>query len=685
MRPTLSDSPAIRLQDTPLIAASRASLLLLALLTLIFPAFAQTQPAQKSAADAICGPPFSRQFSKQSLPVITMHHARILVGRADVPVTGLTKYVDALPMPAVAIPSSTNAGVPRYEIVMTNLMHQFHRDLPPVQVWGYGGTYPGPTFDIATNAPIQVDWINQLPDQYPGWLAAITINDGVTNQDVRAVVHLHGSVTTPESDGFPMAWYRPGQARLYSYPDIGKDEGATLWYHDHAMGVTENNVYAGLAGFYIVRNRSLEQALKLPSGAYEIPLLLQDRDIQTNSSPPTILFSGFPWHSLGVVNGKVWPYLNVEPRRYRFRLLNGTTARGLNLGLSSGQPFIQIGTDSGFLPAPVQLPHLRLGAAERADIILDFTAYAGHTNIVMTNDFDVPVPPNTLFEMMQFRVATNASSPDTSAIPAVLSTNLVTAAALSRESVMDRVITLDLCFNDDSGTNCQFLGGPFSTNANVDGLLNLSYFEDPATETPHLGDVEIWSFVNLSPDFHPMHIHLIDFLVLDRIPMPPNQVNRYIADRRLGQLQPLASYLDLSKRTPPDPNEIGFKDTVFVPGFTVARVAMRWQGFTGQYVYHCHLLDHEDNVMMRPIQVLPANSPLTQPPGWLSLRYLDPLGQQLFLELSTSNGRPYRLQSSANLSTWQTLTSFSGSGLPLYFSAPYSNAPGQSFYRATTP
>jgi spore coat protein A len=633
------------------------------------------------AADPVCGTNLLK-----NIPLVRkmMHGAKVRAGVVNIPITTLEKYVDPLPIPSVAIPSATNNGVSHYEISMLKLMHQFHRDLTPVEVWGYNGKYPGPTIEVTTNDPVEVNWSNSLPDQYPAWLPANPAIDGVVNQDVRSVVHLHGGMTPPESDGFPMAWYRPGKSLLDHYPNIGHDDGAILWYHDHAMGVTENNVYAGLAGFYLIRNLALDAALNLPSGPYEIPLLIQDRDIQTNSSPASLVFLGVPWRALPVVNGKVWPYLNVEPRRYRFRVLNGCTFRVVNLGLSSGQPIIQIGTDSGLLQAPVLLQNLRLAPAERADVILDFTAYAGQSNIVLTNDFPVPDATSHLTEFMQFRVAAKTTTPDTSSIPAVITTNHVPAATLALQSVQDRIVTIDLCFPDGTG-QCEYLGGPFATNHNITALLGLHYFSDPVTETPHLDDVETWSFVNLSSDPHPMHIHLIDFKVLDRTPISSSNIDRYITDRREGHLQSIATYLDLDHRVSADPNEDGPKDVVYVGPYSVTRVVMKWEGYVGQYVYHCHILDHEDNEMMRPMEVLPARAQSILLPGQLALRYIDTPGVSALFQLGTSNGQPYRVQTSSDLSTWRTTTSFFGSQNPFYFSIPYLNRPTQQFFRVTTP
>lgn len=571
-------------------------------------------------------------------------------------ITSLTPYVDPLPIPPVAKPArlGTNcllpgALIPEYDMPMVSFQHQFHRDLPPVEVWGYHTNYPGPTVMATTNVPIQVNWMNRLPTNFPFWLFASMQNSGVPDQSVRTVVHLHGAASRPQFDGFPTNWFRTGETAQYLYDNLEfGDDGETLWYHDHAMGVTANTVYAGLEGLYILRSPGFEAPLNLPSGEFEVPLMIQDRDIQTNCPPASLLFNNIvPWHYLPVVNGKVMPYFEVEPRKYRFRILNGSNFRTFGMELFDGTnniPFYEIGTDDGFLQATFKAADIKLMPAERVDVIVDFTNLFGHANIVMKNslrDADVPFAP-FITNVMQFRVTRMLSSPDTSSIPTVLVPNWIYPTNLAKLAVTNREITIDLCSQDPSQncTNCEYLGGPFATNHHVNALLNLTYFDEPVTETPHAGDVEIWSLINLTDEAHPIHVHLLDFFILDRthftnfnggdLSMVPSGVSSYIADRRANQLRPLATYLDPNNHYQTvKPYEAGPKDVVHAAPYAVTRIVMQWPcnsrfwdtnefmqppcfdkpEETGRYIFHCHLLDHEDNEMMRPMQLLPPRAP----------------------------------------------------------------------------
>ncbi len=624
------------------------------------------------------------------------------------PVTQLAPFLDPLPIPTNAQPARTNANyclsvvtnlcyqaVPEYDVVMTNVMHYFHTNLPPVEVFAYNGLYPGPTFQTVTNSPIVVNWINRLPAQYPAWLAANTSFHGVTDQSIRTVVHLHGGATLPRYDGYPTNWYTTGHSdqSFYGNIDIGTG-GQTLWYHDHGIGVTANNVYAGLAGFYIVRNTALEQSLNLPGGKYEIPMVFQDRDIQTNCAPATLVFTNCPYHSLAVVNGKVTPFLEVEPRKYRFRILNGAGARtfGLNLRVTdtNGVPltnkppvkppaFHVIGNDDGFLPQTSDLAAtngdsgLFLMPAERVDVIIDFTNFVGRsiTVINLTGKADPPFAPS-ITNLMQFRVSLPLSAPDTSSIPGVIITNWVPTTNLVNQAVTNRTIDLDLV------NESPFPGPPFNPNGSgVMALLNRMHFDDDITEMPHAGDTEVWTLVNLSNEAHPIHVHLVEFRVVDRVrfdgwntnndlAFPPTMVTNYINDRANMTLTNISHYLlqDPTQDFPASDFEAGPKDVVRAAPFSVTRIVMRWptnalfyttpsgsnlgSDTLGRYVYHCHILDHEDNDMMRPLQVLPPYQPALQT---IRDAAVNPTGFNHFkLGLTTRLGETYGIESTSDLS-----------------------------------
>jgi spore coat protein A len=302
--------------------------------------------------------------------------ARLASAHAPLDASTLTKYLDPLPNPLVNViaPSGMLDGVPLYDVSISQFQQQLHSQLPPTTLWGYNGTYPGPTFDVNRGQPIKVSWTNNLVDDmgqplkhllpydptlhgadYPG---AHMGHDGGEHGEfsdypqARTVTHLHGGVVDQMSDGYPEHWFSPnpnaapnglggpaGNSHITDYPN--DQRAATMWYHDHAMAITRLNVYAGMAGFYLLRDAD-EAALDLPSGQYEVPLVIQDKSFFDNgalyypggdehdpSAPGTHVASFFG--DANIVNGKVWPYLEVEPRRYRFRLLNGANSRSYNL------------------------------------------------------------------------------------------------------------------------------------------------------------------------------------------------------------------------------------------------------------------------------------------------------------------------------------------------------------------
>ncbi len=388
----------------------------------------------------------------------------------------------------------------------------------------------------------------------------------------------------PDSDGYPEAWFTPGKSALYFYPN--QQQSTTLWYHDHALGIVRLNIYAGLAGVYIVHD-SIEQGLGLPSGIYEIPLVIQDRsfDAAGQFNYPTSGRPGNPWipeffGNAIMVNGRAFPYLAVEPRRYRFRILNGSNARFYGLSLSSGEPFYQIGTDQGLLPAPVAVSNLLIGPSERADVVVDFTAFAGK-QIVINNDAAAPYPAGGMIvpnQVMQFRVATSTTGKDTSVLPAKLAPFAKIDPALAVNTRTFRLAELD-----DS------LGYPIVV------LLNYQYWNEPVTEMPVIDTVEIWNLINATGDAHPIHIHLIKFQIIDRRPFDQ-------AKLEAGTL------VYTGPAVPPSPGEAGWKDTVRAdPGF-VSTIIAKFEGYTGRYVWHCHILEHEDNEMMRPYEVVASST-----------------------------------------------------------------------------
>ncbi len=528
----------------------------------------------------------------------------------------LTPFVDPLPLPPIAIPvSGTIGGVATYEIRMQQFTNKVHRDLPATTFWGYNSVTPGPTIVASNGAPVTVRYINDLRDTNGNYrtnhyLPVDTCLGGPDHHGAtpRTVVHLHGGHVPPESDGFPENTIMPGEEVTYFYPN--EQPASMLWYHDHAHGITRMNVYMGLAGGYLIRDAA-EAALGLPSGEFELPLVIQDRTFKPDGS----LFYPATWqpHFLGdkmMVNGKVWPYHNVRRGKYRLRLLNGCNARTLALGFSNGMNFQQIGTDGGFLSAPVSTNVLYLGPAERADVIVDFQGQSVGAQITLTNGAPAPFPgtPGTgvLPNVMRFSVVGGGG-----AFTAPVPVALVPVIPLSTNAVVAER-TLELYKVDDACTGERWT---------INGLR----WSDAITEMPILGTTEIWRFVNKSGMSHPMHMHLVMFQILDR------QTFGIVG----GEIVPTGP------RMPPPPNEAGWKDTVQAMPFDITRVIARFDGYTGIYPYHCHILEHEDQDMMRKFQVLPPTS--------VSELTYNASGEGLTFQWIGTN---WQVQWSANLDTW---------------------------------
>jgi spore coat protein A len=515
--------------------------------------------------------------------------------------TSLTKFVDPLPIPGVLSP--TVPGGSHYRVKISEFSQQLHRDLPnKTVVWGYNGSYPGPTFEARKNKPITVEWVNNLVNptlQLP--LDTTLETSPATDPRNRVSPHLHGGHVLSAWDGIPDAWFTPGSPPTNTGPgffgttfEYANDQQATtLWYHDHASGVTRLNVYAGLAGFYLIRD-AVEDSLNLPEGPFEIPLVIQDRMFDTSGQllyPDQGVTDVHPiwvpnfFGNIALVNGKVWPFLEVEPRKYRFRILNGSNTRFYNLSLTSNQPsFTQIGSEGGLLPEPVTLDELLIAPGERADVIIDFAGFAGQS-IVLTNDAPAPFPPGettSLPEIMQFRVTLPLSGRDTGSLPK----KLPAFQRLNPNSATNvRNLTLNQIIQSPMHPLELLLGN------NVPGGLP---FTAPVTEKPRDHSTEIWNFLNLTDHTHPMHVHLVQYQVLDRQNF---DVATYIASN--------GTQLNFTgPRVAPDPNESGWKDTVRANPGQATRIIIRFDGLPAdrirRYMWHCHILEHEDNDMERP-------------------------------------------------------------------------------------
>jgi bilirubin oxidase len=459
----------------------------------------------------------------------------------------------------------------------------------------------------------------------------------------------------------PNPW-APGTATF----DYSNDQAATtLWLHDHTLGMTRANLHLGLSAFYLLRdgNDALNRQLPGPAPAvgdsstvnyHEIPIIIQDRSFNSDGSiffpadraffegvsPADLQIPFIPdrtcdgrrsdvspiWNpeffgNTMMVNGNTWPFLNVEQRRYRFRLLNACNARTLILTMDRDNlPFWQIGSDGGFLPRPARLTRLLIAPAERADIIVDFTRVPVGTTITLLNigpdspfgggqpgiDFP-PSDPQTTGGVMQFRVRSsrsndNSTPPDRLVLPSVpppppaSSTRRVSLNELD-SSTVNVVANPDGTFAIPIRESCTDPNvvpfGPIIGllgTVNGDGSGNPLAWMDPLTENPRIGS-ETWEIRNFTADAHPIHIHQTQFRILDRAPFDPNNPSAPPGPAR-----------------PPEAWETGGKDTVIAYPGEITRVRTTFD-LVGQYVWHCHILDHEDHDMMRPMAIGRPQSP----------------------------------------------------------------------------
>jgi spore coat protein A len=560
----------------------------------------------------------------------------------------LTRWLDKLPIPpALAPDTSTYPGKDYYEISMEQRSWRFHSQLNAAPSWGYwsGSTgigYLGPTIVAQEGRPVVVKYTNNLPSTH---LLSNSIDttlhsmEGLSSES-RAVPHLHGGFTAPQFDGHPDAWFSPtgkhgedyhtmdgaaGNEAIFGYSNA--QPACMLWYHDHAMGITRLNAYAGLAAGYIIRDSRdtglPNNPLGLPAAPYEVPIIIQDKLLRPNGAMfyPTTSDIDDPYpHPIWVpeffgdtpvVNGKAYPYLEVEPRRYRLRFLNGSQARFYNIWFENTKknvryPFWLIGMEQSLLPAPVRLNSLLLSPAERGDVIFDFAQVPAGTTLTLKNNAKAPYPGGrggAVGQIVQFRVVKQLSGRDTTTPPGQLVLPEVprlkpTPGAPLREIVMKETMSPVTGDPTDVRLNGKWFSGPEDDSDVVD-------------EQPKEGDTEIWQFINLTVDAHPMHMHLVQFQVYDRQPF---DAAAYAAAWLAGQHPALADYFTGPSMAPPA-GERGWKDTVKALPGQITRIIAKFDVPEGSaideryggydYVYHCHILEHEENEMMRPFVVQP--------------------------------------------------------------------------------
>jgi len=607
----------------------------------------------------------------------------------------IPKFVNQLVKPPVYA-NTTIAGVDYYTINMTKFMQQI---LPPpfpmTEVWGYGGIVdynpltglnddyfrfaPGATFEAMRGTPINVTWQNFITSSHmfavdptlhwanpnnmsvpePPFVSYPPGYPGAQN-NVSLIPHLHGGEVHSTSDGHPEAWFtstgvkgpefyanvgteNPNEARFY-YPN--QQPPTTLWYHDHALGITRINVMSGLAGFYLLRDDweftpvGVPPKRPLPFDNYEYPIVIQDRSFNIDGSmwfpkiglDPNVHPYWQPefFGNTIMVNGKVWPNLDVEQALYRFRLLDGSNARFYDLWfqvkplnpLLNPPPltFYQIGTDGGYLPTPVPLTRLTIAPGERADIIVDFSTLSPGDRVIVRNRASAPFPngaspdPKTVGTIMQFTVTGPLSD---SSQPTIVPTTLP-----------HEIATLGLPSNTRTLTLMEKMGPLGPTEIFLDGQRWMGNPIEMVSEKPVVGTTEDWVIVNPTADTHPIHLHLVQFQLISRQTF---NVAKYTADWMMANVNndpnidplpfdhptvniPLAPYLK-GQPMGPAANEMGWKDTIQMNPGEVTIIKVRFAPIDGSptypfdpttgpgYVWHCHILDHEDNEMMRPYKV----------------------------------------------------------------------------------
>jgi spore coat protein A len=576
--------------------------------------------------------------------------------------TELTKFLDPLRVPPV-IKAGAEQAHRRLRITARETRVRLHSQLPRTAVWAYEGHFPGPTIEVRRGQKLRVAWQNAVCGAMP--LTAVDVaaaeatagpgRDGAEPRaDVAAlppwlVVHLHGAHTGGGSDGWPENAVLRGEAQLAEY--LNDQQATSLWYHDHAMAITSLNVMTGLAGMYLIRDDE-EDALRLPRGKHEVPLIICDRNLDTDDDggltgdllykqiilPPDPALPPGTEQDLKVpfagpftlVNGVIWPHLKVDARWYRFRMLNSSNFRPYTFELHDEHGALipgalrQIGSDGGLLPAPARVDRLTLEPAERADVLIDFSAFRGKS-LTLVNTHPLPLPPvipsTPNPDVMQFRVNAKPVQ-DRFRLPATLSPSfkrlthdtlppdhehrwLVLTLVQGRHPELWEMVEIDEAPANmpvDGIVQVQRPGAPAPTT-----LRRVSrVFEDAANFYVKHDGWEQWKFLNLSPVGHPMHVHLVSFQALSR---DLYDITNF--DSRVGGTSAPVTFKAKGTLTP---GEEGWKDTIIVNGSQpnqapplgdLVSIAARFVEGNGRYVYHCHILEHEDEGMMRTFVVTP--------------------------------------------------------------------------------
>jgi FtsP/CotA-like multicopper oxidase with cupredoxin domain len=483
------------------------------------------------------------------------------------PASKLPKPFDTpFTIPPVAIPMRQDPGpkgTDYYQITMKEIGIQIFEGLPKTKFFAYvdhmskgDAGVPGPTIHANRDRPVVVRFRNDLPKEHPTlryvpWTS----------------VHLHGSASLPQFDGYANDITLPGQFKDYHYPN--SQDARTLWYHDHGVHHTAENVYHGLLAQYHLHD-ALEESLKLPQGQYDVPLILGDALFNQDGS---LLFtledqSGL-WGDVILVNGKPWPVMKVEQRKYRFRTLGAAASRSWRLSLDSGGPMTIIATDGGLMPSPQNVDSFRTSSGERYDVIIDFADYEIGERVILQNKS----PKNNrnfanTDKIMAFDVVGKASDTSNNSIPDALHPDNPLMALEAKHAVRTRKMRFHRKHGEwvVNGATWQDV-----VDSEVDGKFEL------LAANPQVGETEIWELENSGGGWnHPAHLHLTDFKILDR------------------------------NGKPPFASELGPKDVVYLGENEKVRVIIEWEG-RGKYMIHCHNAIHEDHDMMVQYEVSDPN------------------------------------------------------------------------------
>ena len=472
-------------------------------------------------------------------------------GRLALTAAALSPFLAAIPSaPAADVPSAFSVPLPIPQVltdadVTLTAQEADVQLLPgaPTRMWTYNGTFPGPVIRRPSGVPTRVTLTNSLPAE----AGELTL-------------HHHGAHASAENDGQPHELLvAQGESRTYTYEmmEAGAPErGAVQWYHDHRMDVTGRNVWMGLAGMFIVDDPA-EAAINdaLPRGAQDVPLMIVDRSLDADHQLDYQFTPEGVLGNLPVVNGAVQPYFEVADRMYRLRLLNASNVRPYELVLSNGAAFVQVGSESGLLPAPVERTSITLGPAERADVVVDFAGMVGQ-DVVLENRAAVS---SRMTQIMQFRVARDEE--EDSEIPTVL-------RAPRQHELVDLALPRTWVLGRDVDNGMWTINGRGFEHHRVDA-------------TPELGKAERWTFVNSTSVDHIVHIHDVDWRVVGRTGSPPD-------------LQAV--------------DESGAKESFRVGPNEVVVVESTFTDHVGRFVWHCHMLEHEDYSMMTQFEVVAPGS-----------------------------------------------------------------------------